>query len=222
MKLGIFGDTMAAGKSVRAAIEAAVEKTGATYIITAATEPGVAREARHFALNYPPPGMALVLFSSPQLPPAEKLPGEAMAAAQYRKYPRHRLYKNARWKTTSENYLTANPACAICDAAATDTDHIIPHSGDAGLFNAPENYQPLCRSCHGVKTRREARAMLVIGEADSVLVIALAAGGEPGTRMDATMASAAGKLVEHVAVEACPLDDFANTDASEWINVDCY
>jgi 5-methylcytosine-specific restriction protein A len=41
------------------------------------------------------------------------------------------------------------------DTAATVVDHIIPHKGDKRLFWDIKNWQPLCASCHGIKTAKE-------------------------------------------------------------------
>lgn len=39
---------------------------------------------------------------------------------------------------------------------ATDVDHVVPHNGDAVLFNdAIGNWQALCRGCHARKTFAE-------------------------------------------------------------------
>jgi 5-methylcytosine-specific restriction protein A len=39
--------------------------------------------------------------------------------------------------------------------AATLTDHIKPHRGDAKLFWDPTNWEPLCVACHNYKTATE-------------------------------------------------------------------
>ncbi|WP_396127368.1 HNH endonuclease [Edaphobacter acidisoli] len=38
---------------------------------------------------------------------------------------------------------------------AAHTDHIIPHRGDKKLFWDRSNWQPLCATCHSVKTAEE-------------------------------------------------------------------
>ena len=67
-----------------------------------------------------------------------------------------------RWQKTSRAYLAAHPVCADPDgrhpgrlAAATVTDHVVPHKGDMALFWEPNNWQPLCASCHARKTLAE-------------------------------------------------------------------
>ena len=64
-----------------------------------------------------------------------------------------------RWNRASKRFL-AGKFCVHCEAAgrvrlATETDHIVPHNGNLVLFWDPENWQPLCKSCHSVKTARE-------------------------------------------------------------------
>ncbi|WP_085981300.1 MULTISPECIES: HNH endonuclease signature motif containing protein [unclassified Paenibacillus] len=38
---------------------------------------------------------------------------------------------------------------------ATVVDHITPHKGDMGLFWDQGNWQPLCATCHSIKTAKE-------------------------------------------------------------------
>lgn len=66
----------------------------------------------------------------------------------------------SRWQKFSRNYLKEHPLCVRCQkegkyVRATVVDHIKPHRGDPKLFWDVENMQPLCKSCHDRKTRRE-------------------------------------------------------------------
>lgn len=66
----------------------------------------------------------------------------------------------AKWSKASKAYLAENPWCAEClksgrRTRATETDHIIPHKGNLILFWDHSNWQPLCHSCHSIKTARE-------------------------------------------------------------------
>ncbi len=66
----------------------------------------------------------------------------------------------SRWRRESKRFLKVHPLCRICFlngeyTKATVVDHVIPHRGDAGLFWAQNNWQPLCKKCHDQKTRRE-------------------------------------------------------------------
>jgi 5-methylcytosine-specific restriction protein A len=38
---------------------------------------------------------------------------------------------------------------------ATVVDHIIPHNGDMVRFWDQDNWQPLCKQCHDIKTATE-------------------------------------------------------------------
>nr|DAO17220.1 MAG TPA: HNH endonuclease [Caudoviricetes sp.] len=68
---------------------------------------------------------------------------------------------NSKWSRASKLFLATHPWCAEClrrdgiRVRATETDHIIPHKGDRHLFWDQSNWQPLCHSCHSVKTARE-------------------------------------------------------------------
>ena len=68
---------------------------------------------------------------------------------------------NYRWQQERKAYLIRNPLCENClnkhdvIRAATEVDHIIPHKGDMKLFwDAANNWQSLCRSCHSKKTAK--------------------------------------------------------------------
>lgn len=64
---------------------------------------------------------------------------------------------DAKWYAFSKAYLKRNPICVVCGGPATEADHIIP------LRNGGEQYwegnlQPMCKSDHSSKTRREQNA----------------------------------------------------------------
>lgn len=79
---------------------------------------------------------------------------EARGSAHSRGYGR-------KWRAARLGYLAHHPLCVHCldrghVTASTDVDHIIPHGGDPILFwDAENNWQALCHSCHSVKTARE-------------------------------------------------------------------
>ena len=62
---------------------------------------------------------------------------------------------NRRWRNTRAVYLSANAACVLCGAPATDVDHVTPHGMDHDLFWDTNNWQSLCHSCHSKKTQLE-------------------------------------------------------------------
>lgn len=52
-----------------------------------------------------------------------------------------------------------HPLCCMCAqqgkvTPATVVDHIIPHKGDAELFWAHDNWQPICKPCHDQHKQR--------------------------------------------------------------------
>ncbi|MCR5402454.1 MAG: HNH endonuclease [Butyrivibrio sp.] len=69
---------------------------------------------------------------------------------------------DSRWRKARKLYLSQpeHMFCAEClkkgrYVRATDVDHIVPHRGDKKLFWDQSNWQPLCHSCHSIKTRNE-------------------------------------------------------------------
>lgn len=73
-------------------------------------------------------------------------------------------YHSARWKRASAAFKVAHPFCVnhdkgipTCTLVTDVTDHRIPHEGDAALFWDRANWQPMCASCHSVKTAAEVR-----------------------------------------------------------------
>jgi 5-methylcytosine-specific restriction enzyme A len=70
------------------------------------------------------------------------------------------FYRTARWRRLRSMVLSHNPLCAMCEAEgrmtlAVDVDHVLPRSVRPDLEWSMDNCQPLCRSCHSRKTRRE-------------------------------------------------------------------
>jgi 5-methylcytosine-specific restriction protein A len=89
-----------------------------------------------------------------------KCPACKGRADRQRERPHHHLY-NAAWRKESKLFLRVHPICAGlpdgkhafgCSQAATLVDHITPHRGDASLFWDPQNWQPMSKRCHDVKT----------------------------------------------------------------------
>jgi 5-methylcytosine-specific restriction protein A len=67
---------------------------------------------------------------------------------------------NSRWRKARKTYLQRHPLCVHCEqeglvVEATVIDHIIPHKGDQALFWDTDNWQPLCKRHHDMKTVRE-------------------------------------------------------------------
>jgi 5-methylcytosine-specific restriction protein A len=65
-----------------------------------------------------------------------------------------------RWQQVRLRFLREHPLCVACEAegkigVATEVDHIIPHRGNMALFWKPDNWQPLCKPHHSVKTQVE-------------------------------------------------------------------
>lgn len=64
---------------------------------------------------------------------------------------------DTRWRSARELFLADEPLCRNCMLqniikGADVVDHIIPHRGDHDLFWDQTNWQPLCYSCHSIKT----------------------------------------------------------------------
>lgn len=71
-----------------------------------------------------------------------------------------------RWRRFRRWFLNRHPLCAVCQAAATDADHIIPLS-HGGAHCDEANTEALCKPCHSRKTRREQRTGSNDGRDDS-------------------------------------------------------
>ena len=66
-----------------------------------------------------------------------------------------------KWREARLVWLASNPLCVHCQAqgritTANEVDHIIPHRGDNDLFWDTNNWQSLCKRCHGRKSSLEA------------------------------------------------------------------
>ena len=64
---------------------------------------------------------------------------------------------DAKWRAARKRYLQLHPLCVKCKergklTPATVVDHILPHRGDSKLFWDENNWQPLCKDCHDIKT----------------------------------------------------------------------
>ncbi|NBS69248.1 HNH endonuclease [bacterium] len=75
---------------------------------------------------------------------------------------RHARGYDSVWTRYSKLYLRQHPLCRSCEQLGRTTvaslvDHIIPLRLRPDLRLDPENLQPLCRSCHAVKTAAETR-----------------------------------------------------------------
>ena len=69
---------------------------------------------------------------------------------------------NSKWQRERKRFLKEHPLCCKCKeegkyVRATIVDHIEPHRGDPILFWYEENWQPLCKHHHDVKTMTEDR-----------------------------------------------------------------
>lgn len=82
---------------------------------------------------------------------------------EYKRQSRNNDYSkmyNWEWRRVRSAYLKENPLCKSCFdkgliVPATVVDHIKPHKGDKDLFWDRDNYQPLCKPCHDIKTAKE-------------------------------------------------------------------
>ena len=75
---------------------------------------------------------------------------------------RHARGYDSVWTRYAKLYLKQNPLCRMCEQASRTTlaslvDHIIPLRLRPDLRLDPANLQPLCRSCHAVKTAAETK-----------------------------------------------------------------
>lgn len=70
------------------------------------------------------------------------------------------LYGKAAWRKARRAFLEAHPFCVECrrrklgHIPAEVVDHVRPHRGDEGLFWDRDNWQPLCKRHHDIKTGR--------------------------------------------------------------------
>jgi 5-methylcytosine-specific restriction endonuclease McrA len=78
--------------------------------------------------------------------------------------PRYDVYGSKRWRALRKRVLFEEPLCRVCGRAADHVDHIIPLDRGGEPF-ARANTQPLCRSCHGKKSRADDQGRVATGEA---------------------------------------------------------
>ena len=73
--------------------------------------------------------------------------------------PDYRFRNSRAWRDhLRPQQLAREPLCRHCSllglvVSATEVDHVQEPRGDWKLQRDPANYQSLCSSCHGVKTR---------------------------------------------------------------------
>jgi 5-methylcytosine-specific restriction protein A len=72
------------------------------------------------------------------------------------------------WSRAARSFLKENPLCLHCQrlgklTSATQVDHIKPWRGDRNLFWEYSNWQPLCSSCHSIKTNTQDKGKLLKG-----------------------------------------------------------
>ena len=91
----------------------------------------------------------------------------------------HKRGYDYRWNQARLAFLDEHPLCKHCQdkdmiVAATVVDHIIPHRGDQSRFWNQDNWQPLCKSCHDIKTatidRKLTTALLPNGKAGGAVL----------------------------------------------------
>lgn len=77
-----------------------------------------------------------------------------------RSNPEARALYNAAWRKARRAFLELHPFCVECHrrdlgfVPAEVVDHIIPHRGDRLKFWDKDNWQPLCKRHHDIKTGR--------------------------------------------------------------------
>ena len=97
------------------------------------------------------------LCSTPKCPDPATYRGRCQRHAKERNIDTHHnkaVYNSKRWAVLRRSVLFNHPLCVECGDIATDVDHITPiHNGDNPYL--PANLQPMCRTCHGRKTKQE-------------------------------------------------------------------
>lgn len=93
----------------------------------------------------------------PTAPKAFRMPNE-VTAAEERPNSHQRGYTR-RWYKMTAVFRATHLYCRACEAKGimtpmTDVDHIVPHRGNKELFENPNNWQALCKTCHSEKTAR--------------------------------------------------------------------
>lgn len=88
---------------------------------------------------------------------AERKDRERRGAAARAKKPWSNWYGRKAWKDRRARQLKAEPLCRMCPLdsrrIATVADHIVPHSGDYGMFWFGE-LQSLCQHCHSSRKQK--------------------------------------------------------------------
>ena len=82
------------------------------------------------------------------------------------------VVSSARWKAVRARVLRDEPLCRTCAAAgrtelATQVDHVVPVRVRPDLAYDLGNCQPLCGTCHGLKSAAERRSGRVGGTSSS-------------------------------------------------------
>lgn len=72
------------------------------------------------------------------------------------------FYKRSDWRRCRKAFISKNPLCKHCSvlgitSPAVDIDHVLALSAGGAQFDFA-NLQALCKSCHSIKTRRDAAA----------------------------------------------------------------
>ena len=72
----------------------------------------------------------------------------------------HQRGYGSRWRKARATYLSHRPLCVMCEqegkiVQAIVVDHKVPHKGDQDLFWDKNNWQPLCKRHHDIKTAKE-------------------------------------------------------------------
>ncbi|MFW8666002.1 HNH endonuclease [Enterococcus entomosocium] len=69
-----------------------------------------------------------------------------------------RFYNSKPWRTLSKQVLNENYyVCCVCGGDAALADHIVPIRVDWERRLDKNNIQPLCDSCHTIKTKKETK-----------------------------------------------------------------
>lgn len=67
-----------------------------------------------------------------------------------------KFYNSKAWRDLSKMILTESYyVCKHCDDDATLSDHIVPVRVDWSQRLSKDNLQPLCESCHAIKTKKD-------------------------------------------------------------------
>lgn len=100
----------------------------------------------------------------PNKPKIKQRPWQRKRVAQQRSVDMSCYYNDSRWRKFSKDYKERNPFCIKCQelnivSSTFYTDHIkrLRDGGALDLNNLKdEDFQPLCVSCHAIKSGKEA------------------------------------------------------------------